>query len=274
MTSLSNIIAFVFDLVMLPFKNVHPMWSMTFISAMTGVLMVVIYKYTSNQAEIRKVKDRIKANFVAIMLYKDSIRVLCSSTGHIFLANLRYVRLNLVPLLFMIVPVGLLLVQMNCWYGYKPLEPGESILVQATLTNVTDLMRAELALVAPDVLEVETPPVRIPSKSEVNWRLGAREKGHYQIKVGIHGQEVTKSLIVSDRMQRLSLLRHASDFWDGLLYPGESAIPSSAAVRSVEVGYQPVQMSVFGWEVHWVIPYFILSIVFGLALKGFFKVQI
>ncbi len=274
MTSVSNIIAFVFDLLVVPFKNVHPMWSMAFISAVTGVLMVVIYKYTSNQAEIRKVKDRIKAHFLAIMLYKDSLRVLCSSAGHIFLANLRYMRLNLVPLLFMIVPVGMLLVQMNCWYGYKPLKPGKAILVKATLTNVTDLMKAEVALVVPDGLEVETPPVRIPSKSEINWRMGAREKGHYKIKVRVEGQDVTKSLIVSDRMQRLSLLRHSPGFWDGLLYPGESAIPSSFPVRSVEVRYEPVLMSVFGWEVHWVIPYFALSILFGLVLKGFFKVQI
>ncbi len=274
MTTLSNSIAFVFDLFMWSFNGLHPIWSMTVISALTGVLMLIIYKYTSNQAEIRKVKDWIKANFLAIILYKDSLKVLFSSTGHIFRANLRYMRLNLVPLLFMIVPVGLLIVQMNFWYGYKPFEPGESILVKATLANVGDLMKAEVSLVVPEGVEIQTPPLRIPNNSEVNWRLGTKQKGHYEIKIHVGGQEMTKTLVVSDRMERLSLLRHASGFWDGLLYPGERVIPSSSLVRSIEVHYQPVFMGVLGWDVHWIIVYFVLSIFFGLALKGVFRVHI
>lgn len=274
MTTLSNSIGYAFDLLMEVLAGLHPIWGITVISALTGVLMLVIYKYTSDQAEIRKVKDRIKAHFLAIMLYKDSIKVLFTSIGRIFSANLRYMRLNLVPLFFMIVPVGLLMVQLNCWYGYKPFEIGESIVVKAALANVADLKRAEISLVAPEGLEIQTPPLRIPAKSEVDWRLEAKQEGRYKIKVHIDNQEVTKKLIVSDRLERLSLVRHASGFWDGLLYPGESPIPSSSPVRSIEVSYRSALMSVFGWQLHWIVVYFILAIFFGLALKGVFRVQI
>lgn len=274
MTAFSNGIAFFFDLFMVPFSNLHPIWGMLAVSALTGVLMLIIYKYTSNQAEIKKVKDHIKAHFLGIMLYKDSLRVLFSSIARIFLANLRYMRLNLVPLMFMIVPVGLLMIQLNFWYGYRPLKSGENVLIKAMLTSPADLNKAELSLVAPEDLEVQTPPLRIQSNSEINWRLGARKNGHYEIKVQINGQKVTKSLVVSNRMERLSLLRHASGFWKGLLYPGESTISEDSPVCSIEVTYQPVLMSLFGWEVHWVVVYFVLSILFGLALKGVFNVRI
>ena len=274
MTTFSNSIAYVFDLIMVPFKGFDPMWSMMVISAFTGVLMLVIYKYCSNQAEIKKVKDRIMAHFLAIMLYKDSFRVLMSSIRSIVWANLRYMRLNLLPLMFMIVPVGLLIIQMNWWYGYTPLEPGESILVKAIVAKPINLKTAELALEVPEGLEVQSPPLRIPSNFEINWRLGVKQKGSYEIRLRIDGGEVTKKVVASDRLERVVTLRHQSGFWEELLYPGEKAIPSDSFIRSVEISYQPELMSVFGWEIHWIIVYFILSIFFGLALKGVFRVQI
>jgi hypothetical protein len=274
MTTLSNIIAFAFDLIMVPFKGFDPMWSMLVISAFTGVLMLVIYKYCSNQAEIKKVKDRIKAHFLAIILYKDSFGVLVRSVKDIIWANFRYMGLNVLPLLFMIVPVGLLLIQMNFWYGYKSLEPGERFLVKATLVKHVNLEKAQVSLIVPEGLEIQSPPLRIPTISEVSWLLAARQKGNYDIKVCIDDREVTKKVVVSDNMERLALLRHASGFWDSLLYPGETAIPSASLISSVQVCYGPSLMNIFGHEIHWIIVYLVLSIFFGLALKGVFKVQI
>ena len=61
---------------------------------------------------------------------------------------------------------------------------------------------------------------------------------------------------------------------DQVLNPGEAPLPSASVVRSVEVKYPPASMSLFGWHIHWLIVYFILSIAFGFAFKGVFKVEI
>ena len=174
----------------------------------------------------------------------------------------------------MIVPVGLLLIQINFWYGYKPLQVGERIIVKAKTDNLIELKNENVSLVVPKGLEAQTPPLRIPMNSEINWRLLATQKGRYEIKMRIDGQEVTKSVIVSDQSERLSLLRHASGFWQALFYPGERKIPASSHLRSIEVLYKPKLMSVLGWEIHWIFVYFVLSIFFGLALKRVFRVQI
>jgi len=274
MTRLSNTIAFAFDLIMRPFSRFDPIWGMVVISAFTGILMLVIYKYFSNQVEIKRVKDRIKAYFLAIILYKDSFGVLVRSVKDIVWANFRYMGLNLLPLLFMIVPVGLFLIQMNWWYGYKPFSPGEKFLLKAKVANQVDLEGTRISLEVPEGLEIQSPPLRIPTISEVSWLLGAKQNGNYDIKVRIDDHEVTKSVVISDNMERLVLLRHASGFWDSLLYPGETAIPPVSLISSVQVCYGPSLMNIFGYEVHWIIVYFVLSIFFGLALKGVFKVQI
>ncbi len=57
-----------------------PGWlSNTLISAVIGVVLLVIFKYTSNQKAIGKVRDSIKANMLALKLFKDSISVALES---------------------------------------------------------------------------------------------------------------------------------------------------------------------------------------------------
>ena len=200
--------------------------------------------------------------------------MLVRSVKDIVWANFRYMGLNLLPLLFMIIPVGLFLIQMNWWYGYKPFNPGEKFLLKAKVANQVDLEGTRISLEVPEGLEIQSPPLRIPTISEVSWLLRAKQKGHHDIKVRIDDHEVTMKVVVSDHMERLGLIRHASGFWDFLLYPGEAAIPPTSHVSFVQVRYGPSLMNIFGYEVHWIIVYFVLSIFFGLALKGVFKVQI
>ena len=57
-----------------------PAWlSLTVVSAVLGVVLLVLFKYTSNQAAIGRVRDRIKARLLAMKLFKDNIPVVLKS---------------------------------------------------------------------------------------------------------------------------------------------------------------------------------------------------
>ena len=50
-----------------------PGWlSATLVAAATGVLLLLVYKYTSHQRAIKAVRNDIKANLLAVKLFKDS----------------------------------------------------------------------------------------------------------------------------------------------------------------------------------------------------------
>ena len=62
-----------------------PGWlSNTIISAIVGVGLLIVFKYTSNQKAIGKVRDSIKANLLALKLFKDSISVTLKAQGYVF----------------------------------------------------------------------------------------------------------------------------------------------------------------------------------------------
>ena len=60
--------------------GVLPGWlSATIVAAVTGVLLLVIFKYTSNQAAIKRVRNEIDANLFALKLFKDATPVVLAA---------------------------------------------------------------------------------------------------------------------------------------------------------------------------------------------------
>ena len=59
-----------------------------------------------------------------------------------------------------------------------------------------------------------------------------------------------------------------------LLNPGEAPIRGALEVESVQISYPGRELSVWGWQVHWVILFFVFSFLFAFACKGFMGVEI
>ncbi len=274
MSALFNSIATAFDGLMAAFVWIHPLAGIVSVSALTAILVLIIYKYLSNQNAIQTTKARIKADFLAIMLYKDSIRVLFSSAASIVWANLKYIKLNLVPLLFMILPVCIIMANLEYWHGYRPLSPGEKALVKVKLDPSVDLQKTDIHLKVPAGIKKDAKPLRIISEHEIDWRIEAQDQGEYLLRLKVGSQEVTKSVVAGDDTKRLSVMRHRGGFWESFLYSGESAVPSASLVESISVTYPSSLLDVLGWEMHWITFYFILTLILAIALKGFFKVTL
>ena len=57
-----------------------PGWlSATLIATVTGAFLLFIFKYTSNQAAIKRVRDDIQANLFALKLFKDATPVILAA---------------------------------------------------------------------------------------------------------------------------------------------------------------------------------------------------
>ncbi len=62
--------------------GVVPGWlSATVVAAVTGVLLLAVFKYTSNQRAIKRVRNDINAHLLALKLFKDSARWRCGRRG-------------------------------------------------------------------------------------------------------------------------------------------------------------------------------------------------
>ena len=275
MAFLNSIIGKVFDILLLPFRSLNPWAGMAFISLLTGLLMLFIYRLASNQAAIRAVKSRIKAHLLELRLYKDNMGVTMRAQGRILGANLRYLALNLKPLLVMIIPLVLILAQLNLWFGAEPLAPGRPALLKVKLNPDVDLLATEFSVEAPPEVVVQTPPLRLEEPKEVDWRIQPVSAGRFELGVKVGERVYRKKVTVAGRsLEKVSPLKVQSNLLDEALYPGEKPLPDDGQVQSIEIIHPAKKLPLFGLRLHWLLAYLGLSIIFGFALKKPFRVEI
>ena len=265
----------IFDIIFLPFQGMSPWVGMIIISLLTGFLMLFIYRHTSNQVGIKRVKDRIKANLLEIRLFKDNMSVSLKAQGNILLANLKYITYSFKPLLVMIVPIILILVQLNFWFGYQPLKVGESTILKVKLEEGQNPLILDLKVEPSAALSIETPPLRIEEEREISWRLRANEKGIHKLNLTLDNQRLFKEVLVAQKaLIKVSPQKVERGFFNELFNPVEKPLPRDLPIKSIEILYPSKSMSLFGRHIHWLIVYFALSIILGFAFKGIFKVEI
>lgn len=269
----NTIICSFFDLVCLPFADLHPLWGLTTLSVLTGIIMLLVFRVTSDQAAIRNVKKRIKAHFLEIRLFKDDLGLMLEAQKNVLKHNLTYMRHSLKPMLFLLVPVVLIMIHLSLWFDSSPLKKGETAIVKLKFREEAPF-NADVSLRVPEGVLLETPPVRIQAEREICWRIKALEKGTYQLEVMLNPGKVTKALVVSDQLARLSAKRVSKNIFQRALYPGEKSLPKNTGIEFIEIKYPSISYHVFGWNIHWLVIFFVVSIAAGFLLKRLFNVEI
>ena len=261
-----------FDLLLFPFRGLDALWGLAVVSLVAGVLLLWLFGKTSDQARIHDVRDRIRGNLIGIRLFGDDLGLLFRLQLRIFRQTLTYLRHAMMPMVVMLLPVLLILVQLNLRYAVRPLAPGESAVLTLRLRQGSPLA-SDVSLDAPAGVVVETPGVRVPALGEVSWRVRADAPGHHELTLRAGGASVTKELVVGEAWSAVSTLRTAS-IVDSLLNPGEPRIDGASPIASVELQYPPLALSLFGHGVDWLLFFFVASLLSGLAFRRLLGVEI
>jgi hypothetical protein len=234
--------------------------------------MVLVFRTTSNQAGIKQVKERIKAHLLAIRLFQDQLDVVLRTHARILGSTLSYMGFSLRPLAVMFLPIVLIMVQLEMRLGQHPAQPEESFLVAATFAEADGLEQASLQL--PPGLALTAPPLRIFDRKEITWRVEAREAGDFTLRVVVGEKAFAKTVTVGNSAARLSSKRVRAGLVNQFLHPGEPPLPKDALVESIEIKYRPRSIDSGLFESHWLFPFFVFSIIAGLALKGVLRTEI
>jgi hypothetical protein len=271
----NSLFGHLFDGLLYPFQGLNSWVAIVVLSLVTAIAMLLVYRTVSDQNGIRKTKDRIAAHLLEMLLYQDNMPATFRAQGSILWWNLKYILHSMKPMLIMIVPLVLIIIQLDMRLGQSPIEPGGSAIIKLRLQPSSRPSQAVVRIEPFSGVDVETPPLRIDSEREVSWRVRAKEPGIYAVTVRVNSEMLEKRLVVGwPSLAPISSMRVSARFFDLLMNPGEPPLSGSSGVQSIEIGYPPNRLILFGWRIHWLVAFFILSVLFGFTLKGAFKVQI
>lgn len=251
-----------------------PGWlALTLLSAAAGLGAMIVFKYTSNQEAIGRVRDRIKAQLLALKLFKDNIPVVMQAQGRILVNALLLFIYSLRPTLVMIVPFMLTLGQIGLWYQARPLHLGEETVIVLQLGDSETDTLPQVQLSPSAAVNVSAGPVKIVSKRQILWKVQANQAGVHTLQFQVGSDRVEKELAAGEEPLRVSIKRPGLSVTDILIHPWEKPFPKQSPVRSIEIEY-PTRMSrTFGMD-RWILCFFGASIIFALLLKPFIRVKL
>ncbi len=271
MYTLGRIFSAVFDGYLAAFGWLSPAASLVLLSLLLGLLMLYAFKWVGNPSALERSQARMQAHLMEMRLFDNEPRVVLRSMGRLLWWNLRFFFASLRPAVFATLPMVLLFVQMEHYYGVRALEPGETAVVTVELVGGEPTMRETIEL-APTfgVARVSSPPVRARTRGPINkvsWQVRGLEPGVELMVLRVGKRTYGKTLHVAEdpttRRQTISMRRVRRDS-ETLLYPIEPRLPEGP-VYSIDVAYPQTDTAVLGFELHWLI-WLVLVSVFGAFL--------
>jgi len=221
----------------------------------------------SNQSAIRETKRRLAARLYELRLFVDEPKLIWQAQTGLLCDNLRYLGLMLVPTTVLALPMLVLFAQLDAFYGWTPLRPGQTAVVTVQAKQPLDPAEPAPALMLPEGFLAETPGVRSLESRQVSWRVRPVQATFGALRVTLQGDSVSKSIAAGSGIRYLSK-RRVSGLPDLLWHCTEAPIRSQA-VDWIEVDYPSASIA----SVHWTVCFFVISIATTLVFRRRFRVS-
>jgi hypothetical protein len=257
-------------LIFAPIARVPGWLSITIISAVLGIPLFIIFKYTSNQRALTRTINDIKASLLAVRLYKDNIAVTMKSEVRLMRCSVELFVYSLIPVLIMSIPLSIILAQMGLWYQARPLQPGDGpVVVKLKLNSVSKNWPA-ITLDPRPGARVVSGPVRIASRIEICWTIEPVQEGTHQLTFTVGDQKIVKQLAVGRGFMRVSTKRPGTDAAEVIMHPLEPPLSPAGPVNSISIAYPERKSFVYGTD-WWLVYFCIISMISALLTSPFIK---
>src|ERR1700730_1178758 len=166
MTVLNELLGRTFDLLLGPLEPLPVVLSLSIVSMATAIAILLVARVASDQPALVAVKRQIHADLFEIRLFRDDLRSMLRAEADILRHNATYLRLALVPMLWIALPSVLIVAQLESRFGYSGIPIGRSVAVTTQLkASVAGSPSATLE--TPAGIHVETPAIWLQAPQQV-----------------------------------------------------------------------------------------------------------
>lgn len=251
-----------------PFSGHNPMVSLVPISVLVGMGMLWVFRRTSNEGAIRRVKNEVQAHLYEMRLFSDEPMLILKAQCSLLKSNVRYIGRVLVPAFVLTIPMLLIFAQLECFYGHAPLVPGQEAILTVQMKGESG-EAPELRV--PEGITVDSPAIRVDGGQQISWRIRALRPLTGDVQLVFPHATVGKSVQAGIGPQYISERRVGSAL-DLIWHPAESRLPAGP-VDWIELRYPTATIHALGLDLPWLAWMLILTMASGLIFKRQFRVS-
>ena len=266
MELISRIITTILDLLVAPFGAERHTLGLVWLSLLSGAGMALVFKATTSVRRVRAAKARFRSYIYEMRIYQDSLRAVFAAFFQSLWSNVLYVRSILLPVLVLVIPMILLITQLDERYGASHLPVGEATVLTVRLAGGADVHETDAALTCGPGATVDAGPVRISGTNEISWRVRIDETGTHEAVLSVGGSEYTVHLVAKPAYRMIGRTRGAKSL-EPFLHPGTSPIPEDSEIEHLHVDYPRASYPLLFWRVYWLAIFLFYAVVGGAAIK-------
>ncbi len=244
----------VFNPVLGPLLNWNPFWGIVILSLIITLLVTVVYKYTTNQNEMKRLKEQQKEFQKKMKELKDRPEEMMKIQKEAMSQNFEYMKHSFKATLITMLPIILIFGWMAAHLSYEPIYPGEQYNITATFKNSL----GEAQLLADKDTELLSSANQTIQNNQATWNLKSSTEGQHLLIVKTENAEQSKKVLITKTLN------------------AEDAITAFAdsEITQITINYEELHplgpnftVPLFNWQPGWLGIYIILSIIFSIGLR-------
>lgn len=244
------------DPVLDPILTLGPFWAIFALSLGISIIIVLVYKFFTNQQEMKRLKEEQKEYQKKLKeLRKSNPEKMMEIQKEAMQKNIQYMKHSFKATFITILPIILIFSWMNAHLAYEPIFPGERYSITATfeagVTGTAELLANEGTELLSDAVQ--------PVGDSITWNLRSSE-GRHLLTVKTEHDEQSKAVLVTQTL--------------GYEEPFKTF--SHSDIKQITIDYKKLRpagdFSLFSWQPGWLGWYIFLSIIFSIGLRKAFKV--
>ncbi|MFA6888340.1 MAG: EMC3/TMCO1 family protein [Candidatus Woesearchaeota archaeon] len=238
--------------------KIHPTILVVTISILISVIMVIVYKYMTDQNLMKQLKDEIKELQTEMKTLKDNPAKMSEINKKAMETNMKYMMHSLKPTLVTFIPIILIFGWLNANIAYEPLTVGEEFNVQL---QFYDEITGDITPITPEGIELISNETYTITDNIVRLVYKPMQVGEYTLQYKLNNNVWENTIVVTDGQRD---------------YTGPMFQIKDKTLKTITVSnekFKPLgELNIFGWQPGWVALYIIISLVCSLSLRKLLKV--
>ncbi|MEM3154678.1 MAG: EMC3/TMCO1 family protein [Candidatus Woesearchaeota archaeon] len=229
--------------------NWPPLLAIAVVSFVISLLITLIYKWTTNQNEMKRLKDELAGYQKKMKELKNEPEKMMAVQKQAMALNMQYMRHSMKSTFITFIPILLIFGWMSANFAYEPLQPNQEFSITAAFQKE---ITGNVSIIAPEGLEIIGDTTKQINDGIATFTLKGKE-GDYFVTIASNGQEVDKRVLITT----------------GRKYAPVSENYKSDVFKTVTLGNAPLKVF---WKLSWIWVYIILAIVFSTLLRKVMKI--
>lgn len=248
------------DAIFNPLLKLPIFWGIFVLSFLIALLIIIIYKFTTNQNLMKQLKEEMKEFQKQMKELKQHPEEMMKIQKKSMKTNMKYMSHSMRSTLITFIPIILIFGWMNAHFAYEPILPGQEFTTTAVFKEGEG---KEIELIVPEGISIEGYAVKEVEDSSVMWILKGSE-GEYLLEYKFDRETHTREVLITDE-------------W---AYKDPIKKIKNSQLKSLEIGNKEMkpmhntflqQIPWFG-NFGWLGTYIVFSIIFSIGLRKLFKV--